>query len=907
MHLGDLQKWVKGWDFMAIFYSLIAAFIFAGLSVWSGAFRYARRILITHKGLRVYRRRLKQLCSNLIVIGRKQGFSLNEVFVELDIATSSLSPTPDADYQPADSFVLLGGPGAGKSTVVRKMIMDTLEREMRRVPFLVRLREYDPEESLEDVLIRTITTSRIPNAQILLAERLQLGRVLCVLDGLDEVRPHLHKKVCDQINAFYHRRFESPNHSQLLVTCRKEAYRSRPLDIPQVCEVRPLTDQQIARFADRWPLTFPEGKSPKTFLRELEGTPRILDLARSPLLLVGGLMQYTESNVGIPEQRAQYLERIAQWLLSDWATAQGHPPDAFRAGYEKLLTKLAFFMHKQETNECSTTKVIELFRAWLPMYGFKSADAEAFIDNISTKTGILVRDVPGCAIFAQFGLQEFFASKAALKELGPNGLAEVSLKPWWRETVLLSTAQERDPSTALKALFKTNPLMGAASVAECATPSLDMQQLAIDVCLKAIDGDDPGGQAPTIALLRKLHDDKEFRLCQDLEKRLSFGAGLQKRVGIILASADTANASKALLRHPYVWDTSLEGVGYLSNTFENLLVEWISRGTFDEATRAIDLVCKSLTIDRESEMVELLPKLEPQRSEKLASSLLRRFEESRRRVFDFSDESLKKITACVQYIRDPNAYLSAQTRKTPDPWRRAHSPIPVALFLASEEDEKKRAVLWKRLRNGLLWSYYRGILKLLMGSSLFAFAFFLVRTTAWNQVWLYLVFASISFMVLSFARPAGAPPWMFRVFASDRGGMAGIAFLLGLSLVLVLAQNRTLSVGEIRPLHVVAFVFACAIATYFFGRNSPFLPGDQRVNPLTRWIPILFASLLFAGAFAHDLNARIPEWISIVIPALGFASFAGLSAFIFRDWLKIRRIALEVERKSISAETGFRI
>jgi hypothetical protein len=105
MHFAELIKWIKGWDFMAILYSLIATLIFVGISAWLGALRYARRTLSTFKGLRVYRRRLKQLCSNLIVIGRKQGFSLDEVFVELDIATSSLSPTPDADYQPAESFV----------------------------------------------------------------------------------------------------------------------------------------------------------------------------------------------------------------------------------------------------------------------------------------------------------------------------------------------------------------------------------------------------------------------------------------------------------------------------------------------------------------------------------------------------------------------------------------------------------------------------------------------------------------------------------------------------------------------------------------------------------------------------------------------------------------------------------
>ena len=269
---------------------------------------------------------------------------------------------------------------------------------------------------------------------------------------------------------------------------------------------------------------------------------------------------------------------------------------------------------------------------------------------------------------------QLFASKAALKELGPAGLASASLKAWWRETVLLSVAQEQDPSPALKALFTANPLMGAACVAECSTPSLAMQQLAIGVSLKAIDANDASAQAPTVALLRKLRDDLEIKICQELERRLGSGTDVQKRVGIILASADTLSTSKLLLRHPHLWETCLEGVGYLSNTFECLLVEWISRGTSDEALRAIEFVCRSLTSDREEELVELLTKLDAQRSEQLASSLLKHFEDSERRSFDLGEATLKRITLCIQHIRDPNAYLAGRKTKSKDPWQRARSP-----------------------------------------------------------------------------------------------------------------------------------------------------------------------------------------------------------------------------------------
>lgn len=89
---------------------------------------------------------------------------------------------------------------------------------------------------------------------------LRSGRAICVLDGLDEVRPQLREKVIGDVNTFYHKYFIQQN--SLIVTCRKEAYRRIPLDIPVIMEVRPLTDEQIRRFADKWPPGFPEEKTP---------------------------------------------------------------------------------------------------------------------------------------------------------------------------------------------------------------------------------------------------------------------------------------------------------------------------------------------------------------------------------------------------------------------------------------------------------------------------------------------------------------------------------------------------------------------------------------------------------------------------------------------------------------------
>jgi hypothetical protein len=383
-------------------------------------------------------------------------------------------------------------------------------------------------------------------------ELLRSGKCFCVLDGLDEVRPQLRSKVTSDINSLYHKYFTQNN--RLIVTCRKEAYRRILLDIPVVIEVRPLSDQQIQRFAEKWPLGYPKSKSPETFWRDLTATPRILELARSPLLLVGGLVQYTESNIGIPEERFEYLGRVARWLVSDWATAQGHPPDPYRQVYDRLLSKLAYYLHKAQKSDIKHSEAVSLFEEWLPVFGRADTSPTDIIDSIATRTGILVGDDKNFLVFAQFGLQEYFASLEVIQEIGTEHLGDLKPIEWWREVILLSVAQQREPTPILESLFNNNPLIAASAVAECPTPSTLMQEKAIDACMSSVDSGDKAASSSIILLLRKVEGNIELEFCKKLEDRLGTGEPIDSVVGIALATAGTSSATNALAKHPEVWD-----------------------------------------------------------------------------------------------------------------------------------------------------------------------------------------------------------------------------------------------------------------------------------------------------------------------------------------------------------------
>ena len=541
---------LEGLDWTKILSGLVPATLGIAFAWWKGGFRTLFRKFQTSRAIRKYKLDLKRDASSLAVIGRREGFDLAKVYVKIDIAKSDLmNKSGDGRREIPNQFVLVGGPGAGKSTFVKKLLLEELTLSTG-LPFLLRLREYSGEK-IEDLLVRKLEALGIAEPLEFLRFQLRESRCLCVLDGLDEVRPTFQGNAYDAINSFYKSYFLRNKSGRLIVTCRKEAYRSIPLELPEVWEVIPLKDGQIQEFAKGWPLGFPSGKSADGFWSDLSASPRILEVSRSPLLLVGSLLLYTKSNLGIPGERTKYLQKIKNTLVDDWGTAQGHAPDPWRTVYTPLLSNIALTMHLEETAEFPKQKCIDLIAELLPEYGYEISKANPFLESIFTKTGILVRDIPGSAVFVQFTLQEYFASLVLPTKCTESQIAKLAKEAWWREAILFSTSQLANPTSQIKALFKCVPMVGAVAVAEAPTPSLELQEIAIELTLKQIDAADSVAEVPTVSLLRKISGKMERDLCASLGTRLeSQNEKVAAIAGRALATAGTGQATEVLSQYP---------------------------------------------------------------------------------------------------------------------------------------------------------------------------------------------------------------------------------------------------------------------------------------------------------------------------------------------------------------------
>ncbi|MFG1603369.1 NACHT domain-containing protein [Actinoplanes sp. NPDC049265] len=230
--------------------------------------------------------------------------------------------------------VLLGAPGAGKSTMARKVAYDIARAEDEHsglVPFLVVLRNFADKltsvgNTIEDFIAMQCAEPyglRPPDHAI--RYLLQNGRAVVILDGLDELtRVTMRRRVAELIEGFA---FNYPGAS-ILVTSRKVGYEYAPLSTAMFSrwELSSFDDERVRTYAGKWfTLDASSGRSPEEghsadrcagFLRESEP---IRDVRSNPLMLSLLCGLYVAEHF-IPSNRADVYRRCAELMFAQWDT-----------------------------------------------------------------------------------------------------------------------------------------------------------------------------------------------------------------------------------------------------------------------------------------------------------------------------------------------------------------------------------------------------------------------------------------------------------------------------------------------------------------------------------------------------------------------------------------------------------
>jgi predicted NACHT family NTPase len=138
---------------------------------------------------------------------------------------------------PTGRLVVLGEPGAGKTVLMVRLVLDLLGRRTSGgpVPFLASLASWDPtRQDLRDWLAAQLISDHpvlagpppVGTERNQAAALLSSGLILPVLDGLDEILDPVRGPAISKINDALRAS------EQLVVTCRTQQYRDavRPRD-----------------------------------------------------------------------------------------------------------------------------------------------------------------------------------------------------------------------------------------------------------------------------------------------------------------------------------------------------------------------------------------------------------------------------------------------------------------------------------------------------------------------------------------------------------------------------------------------------------------------------------------------------------------------------------------------------
>jgi len=234
--------------------------------------------------------------------------------------------------------IVLGNPGAGKSTLGTRVSFDLgsdtrrrSEQAERPAPWFVELRRFSASDPLGTASFTDQFTAWARNSMQLDVPAggfdwlLSRGRLLVVFDGLDELLDTSRRQdVRNAIESFCRRYVTTP----VLVTSRLIGYDEAPLDdaVFDVVHLEDFDEPRISRYATNWfairraeePLADRE-QHVEQFLRDSAVAG---ELRRSPLLL--GLLATLYRGPGsIPHNLPDVYDRCATLLFSTWDKERG--------------------------------------------------------------------------------------------------------------------------------------------------------------------------------------------------------------------------------------------------------------------------------------------------------------------------------------------------------------------------------------------------------------------------------------------------------------------------------------------------------------------------------------------------------------------------------------------------------
>jgi len=357
-------------------------------------------------------------------------------------------------------LMVLGQPGAGKSTFLRKIGLEALKGkrggyQQNCIPVFIELKSFTSSQiDIEKLIVEEFSICGFPSSEQFIAKALEQGKLLILLDGLDEVPTVNTNEVISQIQNFVDRY----DKNRFIVSCRTAAYRNNFKRFTDV-KLADFDDTQIEQFICNWfqsEVDKQAGTAQKCW--ELLQKPEYAaakELAHTPLLLTFLCLNYDRSQ-NFPNNRSVLYKKALRILLEEWAAEKRIQRDEIYQGLsteleESLLSEIAYSGFETDKLFFSQREVVEPIKTFLAtnLNVPKHLDGEAVLNAIAVQQGILVERAEDVYSFSHLTLQEYLtaqyiADNNLIEQLVTDHLSD----PRWREVFLLVAGLVRSKNGA---------------------------------------------------------------------------------------------------------------------------------------------------------------------------------------------------------------------------------------------------------------------------------------------------------------------------------------------------------------------------------------------------------------------------------------------------------------------------
>ena len=436
---------------------------------------------------------------------------------------------------PARHAVVIGGPGAGKSTLTRFLARaaalgpNAMQRRLGwaepLVPVLIPLALFaeacreQPGLRLRAYLDQWMLDAGGEPLRDAVADALRDGRAWLLLDGVDEVSDYdARVRLVQAVDAFIAHHPEA----RVLVTSRPYGYMRLRGPIPHFT-LSHFTPRQVTRFVVRWHRARERSRHPEApdrrrahrqagaLLREIARNPHVSELTANPLMLVIAALVSLDGT-RLPQKRVQLYDRVVHTLMDTWnrwRSLLGREAAGVMLPPEQMLRvwgAVAVWTREGNTGVVHRAVLERRVASVLREIGLADREAEVtaqgYLRAAADRAGILEERATGIFSFWHPTFEEFLAAvELATPASGAvDRLLPLADDPRWREVILLAVGylgivrRDRDAATevVLALLDREPPLLEPLFherlrlAAACVADGVPLRQRATEAVLERL-------------------------------------------------------------------------------------------------------------------------------------------------------------------------------------------------------------------------------------------------------------------------------------------------------------------------------------------------------------------------------------------------------------------------------------